>query len=687
MKKVFVLLVFLITYAQTEAQNNTSITWDEWGVPHITGQTDEELFYAQGWAQMQLHGNLIAELYGRSRGRAAEYWGKEKLQEDILLHKLGLPELAKEWTRKQEPSYKKIHSAFVRGMNDYFKAHPEIVKPENAMIPPFTEEDVNAHAIYVIFTRFVAGDDIGTATRWKELGSNTAAIAPSRSASGKAMLVQNPHLPWFGEWIFTEVHMMKPGTNIYGAGLVGLPGVGIAFNSELGWSHTNNTIDNADTYELELKDGGYLLDGKRKDFKTGKRTLRYKDSTGAMKEETITIHASEHGPVLNMGKTKAMAIRIPGYDRPNLGYQWWKMANAKNFDEFETAIKMMQIPFFNIMYADKAGNIFYMFNGLVPKRSSGDWDYWTKTVKGGKGADIWTSVHSYDDLPKLKNPKSGWLQNTNDPPWSSTVPFEIDRKKFPAYMSPVYMDFRTQSSVEMFADDASITFEELIDYKHSTYLEMADRMLDDLYKAIDEHGTELSREAKAVLEKWDRRSDANSTGAVLFFQWAQSMNPYNQSMYTVKWDENNPRTTPDGLADPKKAVEKLDAVAAELKKKAGTLAIPWGLALRARGNGQDLPGNGADGSVGAYRISWPQQDKDGRFRILGGDSWVGVIEFADKLRARVLLSYGNATQEKHKHNYDQLKLYSEKKLRDAYFYPEDVEKHAVRKETTSNGRF
>jgi acyl-homoserine-lactone acylase len=99
-----------------------------------------------------------------------------------------------------------------------------------------------------------------------------------------------------------------------------------------------------------------------------------------MADQELTILSTEHGPVIKMGKEKALAIRMPGYDRPNAGLQWWRMANAKNFNEFEDALKMAQIPFWNVMYADKAGNIFYLFNGLVPKRSSGDWEYWNRVI-------------------------------------------------------------------------------------------------------------------------------------------------------------------------------------------------------------------------------------------------------------------------------------------------------------------
>ena len=682
-----VCLIFILALSPNKkAESQTSISWDEWGVPHISAPDDEQLFYAEGWAQMQLHANLIVELYGRSRGKAAEYWGKTKIGNDQIIHTLGFPEIAEKWSRTQDPDFKKLCVAFVKGLNDYATAHPESIKPINKAILPLEPNDVNMHLLFIVYTRFVGGDELGMTQEWKDMGSNTWAVGPSKSASGKAMLVQNPHLPWFGEFLFTEAHLMKPGQNIYGSVLVGLPGLAIAFNEYLGWSHTNNTIDNADTYEVELKDGGYLIDGERKEFEKTTKIIKVKDDDGKIKDYEINILHTVHGPVVNMGKSKALAIRMPGYDNANIGLQWWRMANAKNFDQFEAALKMAQIPFWNVSYADKQGNIFYLFNGLVPKRSKGDWNYWNKIITGGKKEDIWTTVHDYADLPKIKNPPQGWLQNANDPPWTCTFPMLLKPTDFPAYMAPKFMHFRAQRSADLLDKDPSITFDELVKYKLSTRLEMADRILDDLFNAIDQYGTSIGKEAKTILEKWDRQADANSVGTYLFVKWANEMQPYNDAMYATKWNENNPRLTPDGLSDPKAAVKVLEEVAAKIKTDFGTLAVPWGKVYRIHYNNLDLDGNGADGSVGAFRVAWPAKEEKNISYIGGGDSWVGVIEFGDKIKANVLLSYGNSTQENSPHNGDQLRLFSQKNLRQAYFYPAEVKAHMKRTEVMVNGK-
>jgi acyl-homoserine-lactone acylase len=691
MKKQLLLLLINLSILMTacaQTQNTqTQIAWDTWGVPHISADNIEDLFYAQGWAQMHNHANLIIELYGSSRGKGAEYWGQSKFENDMLIHTLGFDALADEWEAKQDPEIKTIYTAFIKGMNAYAEAHPEAIDEKNNVVLPLTTKDMNMHSMYVVFTRFIAGNDLGRVQQWPDMGSNTYAISPQRSASGKAMLVQNPHLPWWQEFLFFESHLNLKGKNMYGATLVGFPGIAIGFNENLGWSHTDNTIDNADTYELELKDGGYLLDGIRKEFKASSTIIKINQEDGTMVDKEIPIMHTVHGPVVHKSDDKVLALRMVGLDRPNMFLQWWRMINSSTFDEFESALKMAQIPFWNVMYADKKGDIFYLFNGLVPKRSSGDWAYWDRVITGGRSADVWTEVHSYADLPKVKNPTVGWLQNANDPPWTSTIPMTLDPADFPSYMAPQSMYFRPQRSARMLIEDESITFDELVDYKLSTHLEFADRILDDLFAAVDASNSEKAKEAKKVLENWDREADADSKGMLLFYSWARKFNVWKTANYTEQWSMAKPNTTPDGLADPERAVQLLEETAIEIENKFGSLDTPWGDYYRIKYNGKNLPANGIDGAMGVFRVAWPGGADDDNMFVGGGDSWVGVIEFGDEIKAKVLLSYGNATQKDSPNYGDQLVLFSNKELRDAWFTKAQVEANTVRIELLGENGF
>ena len=667
--------------------SDTIIKWDTYGVPHIKAQSKEDLFFAQGWALMHNHANKVLELYGKSRGKGSEYWGEKYLKNDILVHTLGFERLAVDWDLQQDPEMRLIYSNFVDGINAYLQNNLDQIDEKNKAVLPISTKDVNMHGMFVVFTRFIGGDDLGLIQRWPDMGSNTYAIGPERSASGNTMLVQNPHLPWYNEFLFTEYHFNLKGRNMYGANIIGMPGIAIGFNESLGWSHTDNTIDNSDTYELQLIEDGYELDGKKKDFTIFTKTLKIKQKDGSLKEKEITILNTLHGPVVKKMDDKVLAIRLAGTDRANMFLQWWRMLNSKNFKEFESALEMAQIPFWNVMYADKYGDIFYLFNGLVPIRKQDTWEYWNRIIPDGKSEDIWTEYHPYKDLPKLKNPDSGWLQNANDPPWTSTIPIELYPKDYPGYMAPKRMDFRPQRSARMIIEDNSITFDELVDFKLSTRVEFADRILDDLFKAIDVFGSKKAKEGKAVLERWDRNAEVDSKGMVLFFTWASKFSVSNNSTYTTDWDINNPINTPDGLADPKRAAMLFEDTVKEIEKKFGKLDVPWGEYYRINYNGVNLPANGTDGRLGVFRVAWPARSDKKNMYVGGGDSWVAVIEFGKKIRAKALLSYGNSTEKDSPYNGDQLVLFSKKELRDVWLYEDDIDINTAKIEKKVGNKF
>lgn len=681
----------IITSSDVPDFSETKIQWDKWGVPHIYARNNDELFYSFGYAQATSHLNTLLKLYGNSRGRAAEYWGEKNIENDMMVHTMGFPAQAEKWYQLQTDEFKAYLNNFAMGINDYAATHPESIEEKNRVVLPIQPSDILQHAIFVINSRFVGGGDLQRGLRWTdEKGSNTYAVGPSKSQSGKAMLVMNPHLPWFDEWLFYEAHFNTADLNLYGATLVGLPSLGIAFNEYLGWSHTNNTIDNSDLYILQLtEEKGYTIDGVKKSFIHSKKTIQIKQADGTLASHSFDILTSpDHGPVIKKDGDKVVCLKLPGEDRPYAMVQWWNMGNARSLDQFKEAIREVQIPFFNIMYADRTGNIFYMFNGQVPVRSHGDWTYWQNPVDGSDSKNLWKGIHKYEDLPRLENPLTGWMQNANDPPWTSTIPSLLNPADYPPYMAPLEMALRPQRAAQMMLEDDKISFDELMADKLSTRIGLADRILDDLDQAVRMYGNADAKEAMAVLNGWDRNADAQSKGMALFFSWAHAFRAFNFENYKIKWSFTDPVHTPDGLARPEEAVKVLEGVVSKFREAGVPLDIEWGDIYRIRYNGLDLPGNGSDGTLGIFRIAWAgRAGEDGKYTISGGDSWQGIIEFGDKVRAKVLLSYGNSTQNGSPNFGDQLKLFSRKEMRNCDFYPADVQKSTVRTEVMQNGKF
>ena len=674
---VCILLIINAGYEIQAKDPKTEILWDNYGVPHIYGKNSREMYYAFGWAQMTNHANLMLKLYGQARGRAAEYWGDKYFDSDkqILLFKL--PELAKSGYLKQNDELKSYIDAFVKGINDYAAAHPEMIGEEFKQVLPVTVYDIISHTIRITCLEFLAAEDIGTVKRMTSSGSNAIAIAPSKSASKNSLLITNPHLPWTDYFMWFEAHLNSPGFNAYGIALVGMPSISMAFNNDLGWALTVNPIDASDRYELYLKEDGYLLDKKTVPFERKQVLIKVRQDDGTLKEQSVEFKYSLQGPVVGEKGNKAYAVRIAGLNNYRIFEQYHKMAESKNLADFESAVKMLQNPMFNIIYADKAGNILYVFNGNVPIRKVGDVAFWKGTIDGTDSKYIWQETHPYEDLPKLLNPASGFLQNCNDPPWTCTDPPVLNPQNYPAYMAPVGTFMRPQRAVNMIKNNPSVSFDQLVACKLNTGMEAADRFLDDLLKAVEKYPDTAAVRAAGVLRLWDKKTEKDSKGAVLFAAWWDLLN---SNMFETPWNPKEPNTTPYGIKDQKLAVDLLVNAAAAVQKKYGSLTIAWGDVYRFRMYGKDYPANGGPGEYGIFRTIYFADDNDNKKRAIAGETYVAVIEFGTKVKAQVLLSYGNATQPGSKHLGDQLIMLSEKKLRPALLEKADILKNIEKRE-------
>jgi acyl-homoserine-lactone acylase len=659
------------------------LLWDRFGVAHVYAQDPEGLFFGFGYAQMQSHGNLVLKLYGESRGRAAEYWGPAYLENDRWVQTNEVPERSERWYSWQTPEFRRYLDAFASGMNTYAERHPEQLDPELRRTLPITGVDALGHMHRIVhFTYLSPASAVAAAVKeWKggagggagaPAASNAWAIAPGRTAAGKTLLLMNPHLPWVDWSIYYEIHLHAPGLNLYGATQVGFPVLRFVFSEVLGFTQTVNIIDGSDLYRLQPQDGGYAFDGAVHPFERIEKSLRIRQPDGSLREEPLTIRKSIHGPVVWDREGLVLAQRTVALDRPFMAEQYWRMATAGNFAEYQVQVARLQVPAFNFTYADREGHIMYLYNGTRPKRADSPWKLRAGILPGDTSATLWTEVHSYHDLPKVIDPPNGWVQNANDPPWSSTYPPVLDPKDHPPFRPGAggMPTFRSLRSLRMLTDDAKFTFEKLLVDKGSTRLELADRMLLDLLAAVESHGTDLARRAASVLREWDRCAEAHSSGTLLFFAFARKflgkdLNSW--ANFAIPFDPAQPLTTPRGLKDPAAAAAMLDVAAQETSQEYGSLDAAWGDHMRFRIGSTDLPANGAHGGLGAFRTMRfaPDAPGDKTAKAVFGDTFVACVEFGSPVRAEVLMSYGNSSQPGSPHREDQLPLLAAKELRPA----------------------
>ena len=657
------------------------ILWDSYGVPHIYARDEAAAFYGFGYATAQNHGDIVLRLYGEARGRAAEYWGgAANIEADKWILTNGVPARAAQWYRQQPTQFRKNLDAYAQGINAYAKAYPDKIDPVVRQVLPVSGIDVMAHAHRLMQYIYIAPQARTTGQGGDGPGSNAWAVAPSKSASGNTMLLANPHLPWPTSYFtYFEAHLNYPGFELYGATQVGLPVLRFAFNQRMGFTNTVNTLLGSTNYELKVTPGGYLYDGKVLPFTMSRAAYKVRQPDGSLKTEDLAIRTSVHGPVFEQKDGKLLALRVAGLDRPGGLLQYWDMAKSKSFAEFETVLKRVQVAKFNIVYGDREGHIMYFDNGILPRHDKGDLAFWSGNVPGDTSANLWTQIHSYAELPKVIDPASGYVQNTNDPPWVSTLPSPIKHADFPPYVAAAgSLSLRSQQSVRMLDQPGKITFDDFVARKLSTHTLMADRVLPDLIPAAEADPDPEVQAAAALLKAWDRRTVADSRAALLFETWANRFAPGNftsQANYRVKWSAERPVDTPTGIADPAKAVEMLKAAIAETKTKYGAIDRPFGEVSRFAIDGVDLPGNGGFGNTGLFRtITWGAL-RDGKRTPNHGETWVSLVEFSTPLKALGMMSYGSSSQPGSPHRSDQLKYLSDQTFRTLWTTRAEVEKN------------
>ena len=715
-----------------------TIRWDTYGVPHIYGPDVQTVARGLGYAQIENHAETLLNNIAHARGRYAEYFGpgdgNANIISDTQVRQYGIPARAAQWVAEGGSEQAGILNAFCAGINEYAQVHGDTIDPVLKTILPIVPADITAGEQETIWFTFLPEQDNDPAllSAWQTggiaaanalarsftpTGSNGWAIAPSKSADGNAILMGNPHLPWgvnqpapgLGIYQWIEANLVvgdpnAPTLNASGVTFVGGPFIGIGFNDYLGWTHTNNTIKNADLYQLTLDSTGkkYLFGGNMLPLSHTQQTLLVKQPDGSEQKQVIDIYGSVHGPVVSFsgdGKT-ALVLRVPGLNQPSLVTQYWHMIEATTLNDFITANSMLQMPFFNVIYADRAGHILYLFGGQQPVRRGGVWGDYAGILDGTDPSKLWTRTLKWTQLPQAIDPPGGFVANSNNPPWTSAfpAPASLQHSNYATYIAPDFMDFRPQHGTTFLQSQQKFSTTDILTGKMSTQMLLADRVLPDLLLAVQASGNATAIAAAKVLAAWDHTADANSVGGPLFEAWWNLVvadvaagklpadntdNFYSQHpAFRIPWNKNNPLTTPVGLANASTLVPYLATAANNLNTtfaSTGGMSVTWGNAHRTflvyrdgqqqaiTGIAANNPQSGADDDFGPIRVTNPFfLDALGEFLTYGGDGYVQIIEFTPTgATGGTLLTYGNASRPNSPHIADQLPYFDTKTLKPA----------------------
>jgi len=683
-----------------ELARQVTVYRDSWGVPHVFGPTDASCVFGFAYAQAEDNFAHLEDNFIRALGRAAEVHGEEALRDDQVARALEIPRLAREEYERSTPRMRALYDAYAAGLNYFLarnpKVQPRLLRRFEPWYPLALLRFKYFQGEFLDYAGLAAKDlRVTVETRPAEppQGSNTWAVGPSRSASGHAMLLINPHISFYGVAQYYEGHLHSDeGWNLSGVARYGFPFPYMGHNEALGWSHTDNYPDHGDLY-LETFDDpsrplAYRYGGGHRLATQCPEEIGVKTAAGVEKRR-FTFRKTHHGPILSEQAGKPVAVKLAKLAEGGWFDEWYEMGKARSLAEFKAALGRVAIPYMNVMYADRDGNIFYAYNGTVPRRSP-QLD-WRKPVDGSDPATEWQGFHSFAELPQLANPASGFLQNCNSTPFATTAGANPQAADFPAYMIGPESDTpRAQISRRILAEREKFTFDEWARAATDTRVLAAEKQIPALIAEWERLRQEQTAGGSAAevaalaplideLRRWDRVSRTDSVAMTLFTEW----------FFHEPDDE--------AAATPGEPVRRLAQVQRRLEQAWGTWRVPYGeinRLQRTHWSGDEpfsderpsLPVPGAPGFVGiVFNFYPPRTDfvpgpAAGRKRHYGtlGNSYVSVVEFGPTVQARSVVYFGQSGDPASKHYFDQAPLYARGEFKPAWFTLPEIQAHLER---------
>ncbi|HEX6252435.1 MAG TPA: penicillin acylase family protein, partial [Gemmatimonadaceae bacterium] len=495
------------------------------------------------------------------------------------------------------------------------------------------------------------------------------------------ILLRNPHLAWTAGYY--EAHITVRGVlDFYGDFRIGGPFTVVGgFNRYLGWATTNNAPDLDEVYAVEVAAGvpdHYLFDGATLPLERELVTVSYRNGDG-ISTETREFWRTALGPVIHRDGGRIYVLRAAADGDYRAGQQFLRMMRARSLAEWQDAMRMRARINSSFTYADRAGNVLYVWNATVPSlphSSGGD----TSAVPAARTSDVWTTYVPYDSLPQLLNPRGGYVRNENDAPYHTNMRQVLDRSRYPANFPEPSLRLRSQLSLALIDNDRKLTLEDVVRLKHSYRMLAADRVKDDLIAAVRAAAPDSATAvALAALSSWDNTASHDARGGVLFQLWAQRYagGRPEDSVYVEPWRVTAPTTTPRGLRDPARAAEAFAWAAVETVRRYGRVDAAWGEVHRVRVGDVDVPVGGCPGTLGCFRVLNFRDDPDGKRSVVGGDGWVLAVEFADVPRAYSVLAYGQSPRPDSPFSDDQAAMFARGEMKRVAFTAEDIDRQAI----------
>jgi acyl-homoserine-lactone acylase len=714
MRALALAALFLITCVPARAAPAESVRWerraagveilrDRWGIAHVYGRTDADAVFGAIYAQAEDDFMRVERNYLTGLGWLAQAEGESALYGDLRQRLFVDPAQLRRLYASSPAWLQALMTAWADGLNFYLHDHPGkarvITHFEPWMALSFTEGSIGGDIETIDLGR-LAQFYGGVAPLAREAapepfpgGSNGFAIAPSRSAAGHALLWINPHTSFYFR---SELGMTsEEGLGVYGAVTWGQFFVYQGFNAYNGWMHTSYGGDAIDEYAESVvmrADGPWYRYGKGlRKFRVTRLSIPYKHGD-ALATREFTVYHSHHGPVIRADDGRWIAIKLLEDPVPALSQSYLR-TKTRDYAGFRRIQEMRTDTSNNTVYADRDGNIAYFHGNFIPRRDPA-FDY-THPVDGSDPRTEWRGPHALDETITLLNPKNGWIQNTNNWPFSAAGPDDSPaRENYPRYMWTKGENPRGIHAVEVLRDIHGVTLDTLIAAGYDSRLTAFDVLLPPLFEAYDQlpPGDALRVSLRGPIEAlrgWDHRTAADSVPTAVAIFWAQTLVDRKGA---AARDAEEPvfAYLLDNVTDAERLAA-LGAAVDELSRDFGRWQTPWGDVNRFQRITDDIVQPFDDGQpslpIGMAPSQWGalasfDSDKPRKTRkIYGsvGNSFVAAVEFGPTVHAKAIMTGGESGDPASAHFTDQAQRYRTAEFRDVWFTRSDVESHLERR--------
>lgn len=342
-------------------------------------------------------------------------------------------------------------------------------------------------------------------------GSNNWVISAQKSETGAPLLANDPHLPLNLPSIWFEMHLQAPGYDCYGVSIPGTPTLIIGFNNRASWGLTNGSIDVKDWYRVNFRDR------KREEYLYDDRWLPVVERVETIyvrggKTVHDTVRYTLYGPVvyedsLVAGTRSGLAMRWTGHEAGNELLTFYLLNKMQETTDFEEAISYFASPAQNFIYADVAGNIGIVQQGLIPLR----WPLQGKILlEGNETQHHWQGFWPPEWMPRAFNPRRGYLFSTNQHPFDAA---------YPLYYTGRFDAFRSRRIAELLAYKSSFGIEDMQQFQLDLLNMQARDALPLMLEALVDGEIRDAEIWLDSLNRWDYRYHAESAVPTFFESW------------------------------------------------------------------------------------------------------------------------------------------------------------------------